>query len=144
MIKKVLFSLGVFITTLAFAQSFGNEWIDYSQKYYEIKVAENGIYRISFANLISAGIPVNSIDPRTFQVFGRGKQVAIFIQGELDNSFDPSDYIEFYAEKNDGWLDEELYKGSSNHPNPYYSLINDTATYYLTISNSTSNFRYST
>ncbi len=144
MIKKVLFSLGVFITTLASAQSFGNEWIDYSQKYYEIKVAENGIYRISFANLISAGISVNSIDPRTFQVFGRGKQVAIFIQGELDNSFDPSDYIEFYAEKNDGWLDEELYKGSSNHPNPYYSLINDTATYYLTISNSTSNLRYST
>lgn len=122
MIKKVLFSLGVFITTLASAQSFGNEWIDYSQKYYEIKVAENGIYRISFANLISAGIPVNSIDPRTFQVFGRGKQVAIFIQGELDNSFDPSDYIEFYAEKNDGWLDEELYKGSSNHPNPFITV----------------------
>jgi hypothetical protein len=121
-IKKVLFSLGVFITTLASAQSFGNEWIDYSQKYYEIKVAENGIYRISFANLISAGIPVNSIDPRTFQVFGRGKQVAIFIQGELDNSFDPSDYIEFYAEKNDGWLDEELYKGSSNHPNPFITV----------------------
>ena len=122
MIKKVLFSLGVFITTLASAQSFGNEWIDYSQKYYEIKVAENGIYRISFANLISAGIPVNSIDPRTFQVFGRGKQVAIFIQGELDNSFDPSDYIEFYAEKNDGWLVEELYKGSSNHPNPFITV----------------------
>ena len=122
MIKKVLFSLGVFITTLASAQSFGNEWIDYSQKYYEIKVAENGIYRISFANLISAGIPVNSIDPRTFQVFGRGKQVAIFIQGELDNSFDPSDYIEFYAEKNDDWLDEELYKGSSNHPNPFITV----------------------
>ena len=122
MIKEVLFSLGVFISTLASAQSFGNEWIDYSQKYYEIKVAENGIYRISFANLISAGIPVNSIDPRTFQVFGRGKQVAIFIQGELDNSFDPSDYIEFYAEKNDGWLDEELYKGSSNHPNPFITV----------------------
>ena len=122
MIKKVLFSLGVFIMTLASAQSFGNEWIDYSQKYYEIKVAENGIYRISFANLISAGISVNSIDPRIFQVFGRGKQVAIFIQGELDNSFDPSDYIEFYAEKNDGWLDEELYKGSSNHPNPFITV----------------------
>ena len=122
MIKEVLFSLGVFISTLASAQSFGNEWIDYSQKYYEIKVAENGIYRISFANLISAGIPVNSIDPRAFQVFGRGKQVAIFIQGELDNSFDPSDYIEFYAEKNDGWLDEELYKGSSNHPNPFITV----------------------
>lgn len=142
MIKKLLFWIGILINTALVAQTFGNEWINYSQRYYEIKVIENGVYRISFANLISAGIPVNTINPKNIQVYGRGAQIPIYIEGEGDDIFNTADFIEFYAQKNDGWLDESLYQGVVNQPNPYYSLINDTATYFLTISNSTGNLRY--
>ena len=32
------------------------------------------------------------------------------MEGESDLQFDPSDFIEFYGQKNDGTLDAELYK----------------------------------
>ena len=144
MIKKILFYIGVLFNTALVAQNFGNEWINYNQKYYELKVVEDGVYRISFANLIGAGVPVNTLIPINIQLYGKGAQVPIYIEGEADNTFNASDYIEFYGEKNDGWLDASLYKGVSNQPNPFYSLINDTATYYLTISNTSNNLRYTT
>jgi hypothetical protein len=123
------------------AQTFGNEWIDYSLKHYKIKVVQTGIYRISYNTLASAGIPVNSIDPRRFQVFNNGQEQKIFIQGEGDALFDSNDYIEFYAEKNTGANELPLYHNAAFVPNPYYSLINDTAVYFLTWNNSVNNKR---
>jgi hypothetical protein len=119
------------------AQPYGNEWINYSQKYYKIQVAKNGVYRIDSTTLAAAGISLNSIDPRNFQLFNNGAQQYIYIQGENDGVFNGSDYIEFYAQKNQGKLDSLLYKNTAFLPNPYYSLINDTAVYFLTWNSST-------
>ena len=33
------------------AQPFGNEWINYNQTYFKIKVVNDGIYRIPYATL---------------------------------------------------------------------------------------------
>lgn len=133
-----------FVLLLAFSlrsnAQYGNEWIDYSQKYYFFPVIQEGIFRIDQNTLINSGIPTN-IDPRRFQVFARGKEIPIYVQGESDGVFDSGDFIEFYAEPNDGWLDSLIYDTPSNQPNPYYSLISDTAYYYLTWNNSTNNLR---
>jgi Peptidase family C25/Interleukin-like EMT inducer len=123
------------------AQLHGNEWINYSQYYYKIKIAQNGIYRIDSATLVAAGIPIAAINPHQFQIFNKGAEQKIFVQGESDNVFNTGDFIEFYAEKNDGTLDSALYVNTSFLPNPYYSLINDTAVYYLTWSTSLVNSR---
>ena len=123
------------------AQNYGNEWIDYNQSYYKIPINTEGIYRISLSVLQNAGIPASGIDPRNFQLFHKGEEVAIYIEGEGDGVMDPTDFIEFYADGNDGWLDEELYGNIDLIPNPYYSLFNDTAHYYLTWNNSTFNKR---
>ena len=56
------------------AQTFGNEWIDYSQKYYGFPVLQSGIHKISYQNLFDAGIPVSSIPISTYQVFGKQKE----------------------------------------------------------------------
>lgn len=125
----------------AIAQSYGNEWINYNQQYFVLKVYENGLYRISQRDLLDANIPLSTIDPRSFQVFSKGKEVPIYIEGENDGVFDATDYIEFYGKKNDGWIDSVLYEGRSNQPNPYYSLITDTINYYLTWNLSTTNKR---
>jgi hypothetical protein len=117
----------------AFAQqvTYGNEWINYSQKYYKIKVPATGIYKLDQAYLQAAGI--TGVDPRNFQLFRRGEEVSIHISGEADGSFDAGDFIEFYGEMNDGTLDRELYKDpNANHINTYYSLYTDTAAYFLT------------
>lgn len=146
MIKRLLaVCLIVFVTFQVKAQTYGNEWINYSQFYYKIKIAQNGVYRIDSATLAAAGVPVGvgGIDPNRFQIFNKGVQQYIYVEGENDNVFNTSDFIEFYAEKNDGSLDSLLYTNSNFVPNPYYSLINDTAVYFLTWNGLTTNNRMS-
>ncbi len=146
MTKRLLtLCLLLFLFVSIKAQPFSNGWIAYSQNYYKIKVAQSGIYRIDSTTISTAlavnGIQLSSIDPHRFQIFNKGVQQYIYIQGEGDGQFNGSDFIEFYAEKNDGALDSLLYTNTTFLPNPYYSLVNDTAVYYLTWNNSTTNRR---
>ena len=130
-----LLSLGLLQPGSAGAQiitPFSNEWIDFTQTYYKIPVSKTGIYKISYADLQSAGVPVSSIDPRRINLFHRGTEQAIFIQGEADAQLDPTDYINFYGQRNDGVLDADLYKPSNLQPHTYYNLFSDTTAYFLT------------
>lgn len=124
------------------SQPYGNEWIDYDQSYYYFPIHQEGVYRIDYADLQAAGLPLTSLDPRNLQLFAGGEEMAIFVQGEADGSFDSGDYIEFYTKGNDGSFDEALYGSAAAHANPYYSLFNDTIYHYLTWNNSTNNLRY--
>jgi hypothetical protein len=143
MIKRLLAScLLLFVFISLKAQPYGNEWINYSQKYYKIKVAQNGIYRLDSLTLASAGIDLSLIDPHYFQLFNKGVEQKIYIEGEADNVLNASDFIEFYAEKNNGSLDSLLYVNTPFLPNPYYSLVNDTAVYFLTWSSSVAGSRW--
>lgn len=138
--KKLLF-----IALLGFAswfntnaQTFGNEWIDYSgnRVYLKFPVYKNALHRIDYSTLSFAVQLVNesieNIDPRSIQIFAKGEEQYIYIEGEGDGIFNSGDYIEFYGEKNDGWFDEQLYANANEHTNPYYSLYNDTIYYFLT------------
>ena len=89
------------------SQPYANEWINYSQQYFKIKVPTDGVYRINYATLVSEGIPIQTFDPRQIQIFGRGEEQYIFIKGENDGVFNSTDYIEFYAKRNDGWYDKK-------------------------------------
>jgi len=141
-LKRLLFLLLIFIfSTNGYSQSNGNEWIDYTQSYYRIKVVEDGIYRINKQVLVNAGIPVSGLNPKNFRIFGKEKELSIYVKGEIDGSFDENDFIEFVAQKNNGWLDSLMYNHPQDMLNPEYSLINDTLIYYLTWNNSTTNLR---
>ncbi|WP_147275657.1 hypothetical protein [Adhaeribacter pallidiroseus] len=114
---------------------YGNEWINYSQTYYKIKVAKSGIYRLDHTYLTNAGL--GSINPQNLQLWRRGQEVAVHVEGEADGTLNPGDYLEFYGERNDGKLDREIYKNPQHQSNPYFSLYTDTAAYFLTVSPST-------
>ncbi len=109
-----------------------NSWINFSQQYYKIPVVNDGIYRLTYSDLQAAGFPVASVDPRFIQLFHRGIEQAIVVQGQSDAQLDPGDYVEFYGQRNDGTLDAQLYQPSSLQPHPYYNLYCDTAAYFLT------------
>jgi Peptidase family C25 len=136
-VKKLLFLL-----ILAFGFSlkgtaqtaFSNEWIKFEQQYFKIPVAKDGIYRLTFANLQASGFPVGTVDPRLIQIFHRGQEQSIIVQGEADAKFDATDYIEFYGQRNDGTLDAKLYFPAASQPHPYYNLYSDTTAYFLTYS----------
>ena len=143
--------LRIFFTLSALMQigskSFGqfeNEWFVSSQEYFSFKIGQNGVYRLNHKTLSDNGIPIDEINPKTIQIFKNGEEQYIFISGQEDNRFDASDFIEFYATKNDGTLDTDLYIEPSNQPNIYQSLFTDTSTYYLTWNDNISTKRLET
>ncbi len=125
----------VLFLTVTYHTSFGqvgNEWINYSQPYFKIPVAKDGIYRLTAGVLAAAGVP-SGTDPSRLQIFHRGVEQAITVSGENDGALNSGDYVEFYGRHNDGTLDAELYKPQSAQPHPYYNLFSDTTAYFLTI-----------
>lgn len=127
------FRLLIFLFTplLGFSQ-YSHDWIKQGQAYYRIPVAKKGVYKLTFSDLQAAGVPVSTIDPRRVQIFHRGQEQAIFVQGQADAILDPGDFIEFYGVGNDGTLDKDLYKPASSQPHNYYNLYSDTTAYFLT------------
>ena len=66
-----------------------------SKQRYKIHIKRPGVYVLNYNQLASAGLPLDSIDPKTFRLYNKGEQVAIHVHGEQDGRFDGSDYIEF-------------------------------------------------
>ena len=111
------------------SQTFGNEWIDYSKTYYKLKIANEGIYRITRATLDAAGI-ANTVTGNMFVIYRDGQPIPLYVTtvGPLG----ANDYIEFYGKGPNGNLDKKLYQDPNWHANDSISLFSDTASYYLT------------
>lgn len=118
-----------------------DSWINYNNDYIKIAVAQDVIYRISKTDLENIGAPVNTLDPKTFQLFESGVEQLIFVSGESDGVFDEDDHIEFYGTKN---YAKNNYReiNSDNQPyNTYLNIYTDTTYYFLTWGSS-SGLRY--
>lgn len=105
---------------------YGNEWINHAQSYYKMRVAADGLYRLSAATLQAAG--VNTSNPANLQLFRMGQQVPLHVQtnaGQLE-------YVEFYGRKHRGELDRHLYSNPQHWFNQEFSLVSDTMAYFLT------------
>ncbi len=132
----------LFCSAWLLAQPYGNEWINYSQRYYKIPIYEDGVYRISFNDLADAGIPISSINPQHLQMYANGQAIPIYVAGEEDGIFNTSDYIEFVGRRNDGRMESVLFPSPEDHANPYYSLYNDTLHYFLSWAGQPGQARY--
>src|ERR1700743_297728 len=96
---KKLFTLLFLLLALGVtAQTYNNEWIDYSKTYYKFKVGAGGLYCIPPSTLTASGL--NVVPGQQFQLFRNGKEVPIFVS--TSGQFGPSDYIEFWGQANDG------------------------------------------
>jgi subtilase family serine protease len=67
---------------------------------YRLVVEKAGICCLTRAYLLANGLPIADVDPRTFRVFARGQETALWVLGEEDGTFDPGDCIKFWAEPN--------------------------------------------
>jgi len=102
--------------------------------WYRITVESEGMYRIDASDLQDAGIPINTIDPGTIKLYGNGGrmlpdniiadrpddlvEIAIYVHGENDGSFDAGDYIVFYGTGTTYWEynpEDRLYKHRYNY-----------------------------
>ena len=123
----LLFCLGLCLPT--FAQD--SPWFRYDLTYYKIQTAATGIYRIPASSLAVLGIPLKRLDPRYLRLYHRGKEVAVWVAGEEDGRLDSEDYLEFLGVKNDGTLDQKLYREGLALPNPYTNTHSDTSAFFL-------------
>jgi len=119
-------------TATVTAQPFSNSWINFANTYYKFRVAREGIYRISKAQLDAIGM--GSVTGNQFAVYREGKEVPIYTS--TAGAFGSGDFIEFYATRADGKMDTELYPDPAFQPSDYLNIISDTAYYFLTFDNS--------
>ena len=120
--------------------SFGDEWMNEGEVYYKFSVDQDGIYKITYEDALSNGIPVNTIEGKQLYILNMGRQVPIYVSSS--QSLGNEDYILLYAEKNRGELDAHLYRNAiSDQLNAEYSLYTDQNAYYLGWNDGSDNLR---
>ncbi len=112
---------------------YGSEWIDYDKDYIKVTLDQDGMYKLNYGDLLAAGIPAGVVGSGV-QVTHMGKQVASIVSSE--GSWNNSDYLIFYGERNKGEMDAFLYQDAENEQlNPKYSLFSDESSYYISWGN---------
>jgi len=130
-IASIVFILLFCFVALQSHAQYGNEWINYNVQHWKIRTANSGLFEISYNDLLSAGFPVNNASSDLIQLFGQERKLKYKVIDGNDGTFNPGDKILIWLNANDGWLDDLVYDNPQNHVHPYYSLFNDTATYYI-------------
>jgi len=118
-----------FVPTNVFSQTYGNEWIKTNQSYYRFGIPKTGMYKVTNKQLQDAGIPISNFSPQNIQLFYKGEEIPCHIEGESQGLVE---YILFYAEKNSGWFDLDMYDDPLHQTNANHSLITDTAAVFFT------------
>jgi hypothetical protein len=57
---------------------YGNEWIDPAQQYFKLTLSTDGIYRISYDDMLSAGMPVQGINMDRIFLYRFGQEVPLY------------------------------------------------------------------
>ena len=109
---------------------------DSNTSWHRFSVEETGVQKLDKNFLRQLGIPVDTVDPKTLRVFGRGGQMlplknanevetlyenALWVEGEEDGSFDEADYILFMGFANDTWnAESQTFKNLYHNEAVYY------------------------
>jgi len=95
-----------------------------NESVFKLKVDKTGIYKLTSQDLLEAGVPIENWDPQRIAIYNKGKEIPIYVKGGEDGRFDGSDYIEFYATKNEKtFLDQ--------YPDMYADPFTDINVYWL-------------
>ncbi len=120
---------------------YGNEWIDYDKTYFELKLADDGVYRVDYVELQDMGFPVDQTTGANIQLFYMGEEYPLHLS--TNGALSATDYLEFVGRKNRGDIDHHLYiNGKEDQLNPEYSLFTDTSSYYITFDNNVEGLRF--
>ena len=91
---------------------------------FKLSVKEDGIYKVTFDELLKAGFPVRQINPLYLHLYNKGKEVPIYVKGEKDLTFDEGDYLEFWGEQNKKTFLKQ-------YPDMYSDPFSETNVYWL-------------
>lgn len=136
---KRIFTLLLLIAGLqGSAQRYYNEWIRYSQTYYKFKIGKSGLFRIPKSTLDAAGIGGTQVE--YLELWRNGEPVP-FYPSVSSGVLPANGYIEFWGKPNDGKPDRDMYRDPAYQHTTANSLIQDSATYFLSVNTNQSGFR---
>lgn len=107
-------------------------WIEYGKDYVKLAISNDGLYRISYGDLLSYTVNPATIQPKSLRIFEKGVEKEIFVSGEEDDQFDSDDYIEFYATKNYSNLNYKKISTFGEEYSNYFDRYSDTSIVWLT------------
>ncbi len=112
--------------------------------WYKFSTQVNGIYKITYQDLVSMGLDPTGIDPRNIRIYGNGggmlpessddfryddlQEDAIQVIGESDGHFDAGDYILFYGQSPHQWK----YSHIGQYFNHILNIYSEKTFYFLT------------
>ncbi len=93
-----------------------------SDNLYKIATDKEGLYQITYTDIVNAGIDPTTIIPDELHISHRGFEIPIYVKGEEDSVFNREDYIDFFAERIKG---EETYFNPYTDENIYWLSFGD-------------------
>jgi hypothetical protein len=90
---------------------------------YKILLGADGLYQISYDDLVKYEVPLEQFDTRKLIITERGQEIPVYFKGGEDGVFNPGDYFEFWAEKNknqDSETSPDLYNDPFSDVNVYW------------------------
>lgn len=109
---------------------YGPEWIRYDRPYFKVRIGSEGIYRLNRSLLASAGFPVETVAGARMTLYHFGKEVPVYVSSA--GIWEEDDFLLFHGIPNGSGLDSFLLAGgSADLLHPGYSLVSDTAAYFL-------------
>ncbi|MEO0899862.1 MAG: C25 family cysteine peptidase [Bacteroidota bacterium] len=134
----VLFWVFALSTIATFAQfDYGNDWYraNSDKTFIRLVVEEDGLYRVTLQDLLTAGHDLSTVPPANLQVFYRGREIPIYVQSNGSTL----SYVEFFGFANDGKMDSVMYRDPVTgvlkddlQPSKEFSIFTDESVYFLT------------
>src|SRR5688500_3693953 len=112
------------------AQQYNNEWINFNQTYYKLKVGKTGVFRIPKTTLDAVGIGNTQVE--FFELWRNGERVP-FYTSVASGTLPADGYLEFWGLLNDGKADKPMYRDPAFQHTDHNSLITDTSSYFLSV-----------
>jgi hypothetical protein len=116
-----------------------------SGNWYKVSVAKDGVYKLTYADLLSLGMNPSSINPDHIRIYGNGggmlphsnsksryddlQENAIYVVDGGDSKFNDGDYILFFARGPHVWS----YTSSDGRFHHSHNLYSDSTYYFITV-----------
>lgn len=120
------------VAPLSTAPDTAGSWYVYQKDYVKLAAGVDGLYRITYNDLVAYGVDPAAVAPTTFKLFVRGVQQRVTVRGEEDGTFDPADIIEFYARRNYDTADYRTIVPKGTDYRQYLNRYTDSTILWLT------------
>ncbi len=89
----------------------------------KLTVDQEGIYQVTYDDLLKTGLSLTQIDPQYLHLYNKGKEIPIYFKGEHDHQFNEEDYFEFWGQRHQRTFQKqfpELYSDPFSDENVYW------------------------